>query len=1050
MLNYIYRKMKLKIYLIATIAFFGFVSIKAADIINQKDSLSSSAVPQTKGFGTRSLTNGQYQQSNGIYTIGAGVGVGNARTNLQTTGGQFKNVNNIVPGRHSSDLIELEGGKSSRAEVFYSQAPMYFGLGNGTPGDAVCYIEGSVFVNIMDGAKINQQGVTELTGDFIVVEPRLDEVYTTPGGVATPPPSSKYLFVLDGVTGDNTFTPPATPSIYKGVGFSGSSTASPSPSQGTIRFTGLWNVQRIEREDSNGNPIIFNLWDNDPMKFRTIANFPTIEVRKDGYEPLTGITAIPGGNEYTDQKLINGDPAHFMHTYDPFKMGYVSVGTNMAMAVNNLDLTDGQRFSVDAISSGLESKAVADAIGGHTIQVPTSMDYYKVNYGFVDVASLTGNGYSEVNMRLYDYDPDNTKQYPIADGDTYFMNTSTISNVFMNTGKTGTSYTATFLRGFTSPFETFYTDYQFYHLLTKPENGNMSEVDGPIVNPKKEMIPGAAYFFAMDPSKYQYEIITEKNEHGDAGWRARNRGGYNFSRFLRGYQFGPQAVKEFADNIYDYPQLYDDILGENYNLFTSKLAGAGANVADATQRFNTGNIEVDVYGSYDTSKTGGVTLLANPYLAPISLGGILWDADKTNYTSPSQTDLEEPYVVKINGEPINNLMAVHKMSPTALATANAGANLLIRSRYNVVSSAMVISKDDKYFFNVKYDAADLGTSAPTVADPLNRYLFPLQVFTVQAANTGKFTFKPQMKVNGLGMKSFKTVYGNEFTNSTGTEESGSPDTRSMSRAQAAETDKFILPDWFVIEAVAEKGDFTADRTAVRFFEKAVQTYDKQRDIIKNVSMIKAELDKQAGEIIPTDRNNALLRSAEASLKAANTVYTTSLDGTPLLSNNVDYASTKEIPLHYVAGEEEEKVTFSFMGIEGFDKLENCWLVDRYNDIRLKLTEGAQYSFLSKASTDEANRFLLVFDEDQKPEKPTNVSPITMYYSGSTLYITGLNNDDMGSIVQIFDLQGRLMGTTKVTSAPIMEYFKPVGLGTFVVKLTGKRNYNSKFANTENY
>lgn len=119
-----------------------------------------------------------------------------------------------------------------------------------------------------------------------------------------------------------------------------------------------------------------------------------------------------------------------------------------------------------------------------------------------------------------------------------------------------------------------------------------------------------------------------------------------------------------------------------------------------------------------------------------------------------------------------------------------------------------------------------------------------------------------------------------------------------------------------------------------------------------------------------------------------------------------------------------------------------------------MTEGLVYNFNSQAnSTETANRFLLVFDNEDGDDSNLPKANISIYYSNSTLYINGINQLDAGSIVQIFDVQGRTMGTTSISegdaSIGTKEYPKPLGLGTFIVKIIGKRNFNSKFVNTQN-
>jgi hypothetical protein len=131
---------------------------------------------------------------------------------------------------------------------------------------------------------------------------------------------------------------------------------------------------------------------------------------------------------------------------------------------------------------------------------------------------------------------------------------------------------------------------------------------------------------------------------------------------------------------------------------------------------------------------------------------------------------------------------------------------------------------------------------------------------------------------------------------------------------------------------------------------------------------------------------------------------------------------------------------------------NVWLIDRYeNNKTVKLTPGYSYEFTlgpSDLKSVEENRFILRFYETGEDIVKED-APITCYYNTSVLHISGLNENDIDSNVQIYDMQGRLMGKTRVNNYPSMEYVKPLSLGTYIVKITGKRNFTTKFVNLQN-
>ena len=63
----------------------------------------------------------------------------------------------------------------------------------------------------------------------------------------------------------------------------------------------------------------------------------------------------------------------------------------------------------------------------------------------------------------------------------------------------------------------------------------------------------------------------------------------------------------------------------------------------------------------------------------------------------------------------------------------------------------------------------------------------------------------------------------------------------------------------------------------------------------------------------------------------------------------------------------------------------------------------------------------------------------------------MNEKDVNSDVLIYDMQGRLMGKTRVgkNDYPSMEYSKTLNLGTYIVKIAGNRTFTTKFVNLHN-
>lgn len=916
---------------------------------------------------------------------------------------QAKNARAVAPASVASaaaqpstgrDNAGLADGMSSRKSIFYSNAKIYVADNKKDDGAGGKVDDASIFIlgtaKFDNAAQLKLVGEASLTGDFVSVKDNAN--IATRGKVAS-------LF-------DH-----------------------PDDISGVVRFSGKWNTQHIVREKLTGERMPNNPLDNtlkigggDPSNtgWEYILYFPTIKVAKDN------LTTV---QQYKDA-ITQGAAGNPSLKYDVEKMGFVSVNSNVAMSINKLDMRNGNRFSIDAVSYGLEKKdaGVADAD-------IAKIDYYRLQSAYVDVRKLIADGdnagYSEVNLKMYDASSDKrieeTNEYEVKLG-------------------SGDKLQASFLRGFTSPFNKLRSDYMFYHVLTIPTATSITGWEGPVSDPKEFIEAGRGYFMGMDVSRQYYKEIKDK-------WHASNpnaadkraRGGYNWSRVA-------QRMKDFTNN-------NNSDNGERFSLYTFDKADALADAGHAEltrrsfedQRFNVGEVKVHVYGPGHTegTKSGqGLNFLGNPFMMPINISSLLAKFDRitgkyeTKDVEKSEaklTEMFEPYLFS------SNVRAVHAVTPAALQEANSKGWLLLRSKYWITHSALVanttLGGQPAYAYNVKYDnvVAVNEAATPSYANVFDMHLEPMQMFLIQAANSGDFIFTDAMKT--FTGKSFPIQFYTDMPVVPGTKSSASA-TSSNQMVENNSSD-YYPSDWLVVEAIAgDARKASVDRTAVRFFQGASLGIDKFHDNLKNLAS-------------PNDKNQANDKPVAVE-SMSNFVYTTAATGEKLLSNGVGYG-TRDVPLHYYSNGEVQNVTFAITGVEGFDKVEGVSLVDRWvngdgSEYVKEITDTDytyQFTTTGNEKLDGENRFFLRFGADDGNTIITD-DPITCYYSGSTLHIGGLNKKDLGSLVQIFDLQGRLMGNTTINNYPNMDYPKPLGQGTFIVNISGERSYKTKFVNLQNY
>lgn len=879
---------------------------------------------------------------------------------------------------------DLEEGMDAEEGIFYSNAKMYVAGHNesGKEDEASMFIQGTA--EFGNSAVIDQRGITSLTGHFVSSKNKAGEAEL--GGIVK-------LF------------------------------NNPISEMGIIRFLGQWNKQEIKRVDYKSiNGVITPVTSDEKLdEAAYLINFPRLQVRKENINKLSDIPTAPSST---------GD------LYDPKEMGYVSVATNVAIQVQELDITNGNRFSVDvkaAAKDGADNSATS---------------WYKLNSGYADIVALTPEtdasrnpGHSEVYLDLYKY----TEGIGGGNLDTGELDQDIevdTTNAY-NVGGASTRY-ATFMRGMASPFDDLRADYMFYHVLTAPDYGTVTGADNsPIGPPDTHFQLGKGYFYAMDVSSDHFKEIKEKwhNTINEA-WKNRARGGYRFSRLLQEYK------------------------GNGMSRFSIDQTQANK----IAQRFNVGNVTIKLY-AHSAENKGRVNVLGNPYMTPIYIGDIL--AEKTNDAPPTtgsapiyapdgwwykigdNANENEAFVTGFVGNPDGNtagkvkVKAIHNLNTAGQPFLNAisgGDNngvpyALIRPRYWVVNTAFVLRSSKhgfpRYAYNVKYDVVDFFAAA-TVDQHEKRVLEPMQMFLLQVATPGEFVFNPKMKVLPEKPVRFNVELKPDLNE-------GLPDPRTRSIEEESGNP---IPDWLIIETAVDGQKITTDRTALRFHNGATLGYDEPYDIVKQLTSSTPETDsKTKSEELEQDI-----------FEPMNVVYTKSSDGRMLLANGIGY-KTKEVPLYYIpANNKQERVTMTIHGVETLENVEGAWLIERdeYGKEVYKqdLLLDNVYSFDSKPienPLEAENRFILRFYDDGETGEPTlDEKPITCYYSGSTLYVGGLNEGDMGSKVQIFDLQGRLMGNTVVNNYPSMEYQKALGQGTFIVRITGKRNHTTKFVNIQNY
>lgn len=474
----------------------------------------------------------------------------------------------------------------------------------------------------------------------------------------------------------------------------------------------------------------------------------------------------------------------------------------------------------------------------------------------------------------------------------------------------------------------------------------------------------------------------------------------------RGYFFAQEVSQyEYNDISSNWGSADNDRFRGGYTfgrmLFqANSTAGTGANkktgfsqytTSTISERFNTSDVIVDL--------VQGINFVGNPFMAPIDLADIVDPTINNRYTEVQSTA----------GSEVFNLTDFDVK--TIYSASNTGGNVGIRPRFWIPQDGTVEADNpaspNLYTYKIKYyDAAASGGTLGLEGTEVDDFkIAPLQVFCLQANGATTITLKPSIR----------------------TLTSKKPLVRSSSGGRVDE----ILLQAVNLETGAE------DRMSVVLRDNA-QLGSDDYDASKGLADV--------------------LLAGETSTKVASKdlidglIYTKNAAGKALLTNGIP-TDTKELAVYITTpATESQRMVIKPYRLNTLNSINKVWLEDRYEGKTVELTENTEYEFVSSPLSEDAaadNRFVLRF---AKNDEITPIDPnaeLSCYYINSTLYIKGLNDKDVNSVVYVYDMLGRLLMQKTITTVPTMTYPKSLPTGTYVVKIAGNRNHTTKIASLQN-
>lgn len=882
--------------------------------------------------------------------------------------------------------------------VFYSKAPMYVVFPTGktdgsTTESTVLHIEGSTEFSTKSVIKL--KGRMQLTGDFINDKTSIASL----GG-------GQPGYFEDGLLFDKSIQT--------------------NKNEGVVAFVGKNIKQLIKRSDRLTRNLSDEEVEDETQKNWYYLNFPTIRVEQVTENPF-----------YTWDNGVSKAP-----NVDPRKYNYLAVDSSAAMMVDHLVVLDNNRFAVE----GGYSKFIPREL--NVGQALIKQAYFTNGEGVEveDKASLrddeiTGNGafYSQVNLSLYEYKAkDGSGLGGVNDNVFGTDHSNDFGNNTMRNAL-GDNY----MTGFTPPFRQLGADYFFYHLLTQPSQKSFNSTGGNILDPYTRLLPGKGYFMSMDVSDFDHlDNINPRWEHDmgeDIGNQHRARGGFIFNRGMIADYLYPgyspdENQKGFSRFTYPGSLLKDPVTKD------PELEKRDRKDMMTGERFNLDDVIVDL--------EEGFNFLGNPFMAPINLNALmgmiqLYPGDGTEYDFRPIAGAGTPdYKAFLDGFDISTFFSPTQ-APGDLVYASAQnsdkSKNMLRTKIWFINEATARyhSEDGLFHYKATYDYRS-ATSAGSFYD--SRYDPSIQKSGNNPKAAGDIGVQPSQGVLIAPMQMFGVQANNSFSIRLDKRmrDFGYTDYRKTSNADKNQKAyENSMKDAIIVELVSpfEK---SSDRTVVVLRKDAKASYlgdfhDTRKGISKAMETYQ--------DIVLSDGKNRAYPAASTSL-----IYTKSTDGESLLGNGLPM-NTKEVPLYVTPPASQQTMTMNFYNLDYFTSVPNVWLIDRYENKTIKIEKGTSYQFASGPSDleDKNNRFILRFwgEDDEVVKEEDNV---TCYYNTSVLHVAGLTEADLNSTLTIYDMQGRLLGKTRITDAPSMEYLKPLSLGTYIVKIEGARNFALKFVN----
>lgn len=546
------------------------------------------------------------------------------------------------------------------------------------------------------------------------------------------------------------------------------------------------------------------------------------------------------------------------------------------------------------------------------------------------------------------------------------------------------------LIGMGIPYKEMKSDYFFWNFLMIPKNESIigGTLGNTMTDPQRTLKAGEGFVIGIDlrgtnPANYEYDLhpLYQINPNRPQ-FDQRVTEKYQFSRF------GP-----FFNNSNNVRQANG--WGGHATVPNASVMAAPNGINDvsyANEVLNYGNIT-------GLTISQGYNYYANPYTVPLDLSPLVngtGTADWNNviFAGPGVTPRDFTNKVWILDPSSVGSGSYDILNPGGIGPGNKW--VMVNAKYRVMKAT-----------GPTVNAYDPGTGS---SNP--NILAPLQMFVLYSPSGSAKTLTIPASARAITENAL-------FLRST------------------SKPNKLV--DDFLFEIRDEKIK-TSDRTAI-----VIRTL---QDIMTNPDY---EGTKKLVTLIASDQTTTRSTTEEGAVTQTNmsTVYTKSDAGVALESNilGVPQSATSEtVTLYVTPSLTAQNISITAGRLETANRVKGIMLKDKLTNKEFDLFGGKTYTTTSKA-TDAVDRFSLrfIFDTSgiEDGDNGSESKSITSYYLNGTLTVTGFDDVDFGSVISVYDIQGRMAAQAKVNDTTV-EITQPFSPGAYIVKVVGNKSYAAKF------